>query len=671
MNVYTDLNNLPKFKNAAITIGSFDGVHHGHQRIIERVNQLAHQNDGESILITFHPHPRQVIYPKDKSLKLLTTIKEKTALMERFGIDNLVIVPFTVEFSQQSPDEYIEKFLVQKFSPKFIVIGYDHRFGLNRQGDVNFLKWYGPKNDYEVVEIEPQEVDDIAVSSTKIRTALENGNVQSANALLNHNFTLSGNVEQGQRIGHTIGFPTANLAIQDSYKLVPPNGIYAAYVFHNNEKHRAMLYIGNRPTLPDLPERTIEVNIFNFNKDIYGQHLKVELVEYIREDAKLDGLDALKNQLAVDKQKVLSVLKKKEANLTKVESSNSTHTETAIVVLNYNGKAFLQKFLANILKNKSTQHRFFLADNGSTDDSLTFVKQNFPSVEIIPLKENTGFAQGYNLALEKVTAKYYILLNSDIETTPNWIQPIIELMENDQSIGACQPKILDYNKKNFFEYAGASGGWMDFLGYPFCRGRIFNINEEDKSQYNDVQEIFWATGAAMVVRAELFKKLGGFDGDYFAHSEEIDLCWRMKRAGYKIMVEPKSQVYHVGGGTLNYQSTRKTYLNFRNSLFTIIKNEPGKKLLWLVPVRLLLDGIAGGLFLVQGKFGHIGSILKAHFSLYGSVFKIWNKRKHYNTLLQKVKIAAIPNFKGIYYRSIVWDFYIRGKRYFSELKIDN
>jgi len=314
MKVHTDLNDLPKFKNAAITIGSYDGVHHGHQQIIDRVNQLAKGIEGESILITFHPHPRQIIYPKDKSLQLLTTIEEKTALLERFGVDHLVIVPFTIEFSQQNPDEYIEKFLIEQFQPKYIVIGYDHRFGLNRQGDVNFLKWYSEKGGYEVIEIEPQEVDNIRVSSTKIRTALNGGKVANANELLHHTFTLSGKVVRGQRIGHTIGFPTANIQLSDAHKLIPPNGIYAAFAKYNDQRFKAMLYIGNRPTLPELTNRTIEVNIFDFNQDIYGEQLVIEIVSFIREDAKLDGLDALKEQLAKDKISALAALKKKTLN---------------------------------------------------------------------------------------------------------------------------------------------------------------------------------------------------------------------------------------------------------------------------------------------------------------------------------------------------------------------
>ena len=669
MNVYYNLNDLPKFKNSVITIGSFDGVHHGHQKIIERVNNLAKDIGGESILITFHPHPRVVIYPKDKSLKLLSSLEEKIALFEKYQLDNVVVVPFTVEFSQQSADEYIQKFLVEKFNPKFIVIGYDHRFGLNRQGDVNFLKFHGEQFDYKVVEIPQQEVADITVSSTKIRKALETGQVKAASELLNHNYSITGKVMHGLRIGHEIGFPTANIELTTSYKLVPPQGIYASYVNHKGKRYQSMLYIGHRPTIENHNERTIEVNIFDFNEDIYDEVINIEVIKFIRADEKFDGLEALKKQLFLDKENALAILSEIEsASLQEKKKLNINLTpDVALVILNYNGQKFLDQFLAKISTSNFPRLKIYVADNGSSDDSVNFVKANFPKVRVLQLGENTGFAQGYNLALQQITSDYFILLNSDMEITNNWITPIIELMEKDKSIAACQPKIKAYHQKDHFEYAGAAGGWLDSLGYPFCRGRLFDINEKDTGQYDDTQEIFWATGAALIVRAKLFIDIGGFDRDYFAHSEEIDLCWRLKRAGYKIMCVPESVVYHVGGGTLNYLSERKTYLNFRNSLYTIFKNEPRSKLFWLIPLRFLLDGLAAGLFLVQGKFKHIWAILKAHFSFYKNLIALIKKRNDYSDLVEKVKISSFANKKGMYKGSIVWQFYIKGKKYFSEL----
>ncbi len=225
-------------------------------------------------------------------------------------------------------------------------------------------------------------------------------------------------------------------------------------------------------------------------------------------------------------------------------------SKVAVVILNWNGKSFLEKFLPIVIKYSSSA-QIIVADNQSSDDSVSFLKQHFPEVRIIINPSNDGFSTGYNLALKQVEAEYYVLLNSDVEVTEKWIEPIMDLMDSNKQIAACQPKILDYNHKTTFEYAGAAGGFMDKYGYPFCRGRIFNSLEEDKGQYNNSTEVFWATGACMFVRAEAFWKVGGFDDDYFAHMEEIDVCWRMKNIGYQIYVEPKSLVYHVGGGTLN------------------------------------------------------------------------------------------------------------------------
>nr|MBP8033086.1 glycosyltransferase family 2 protein [Bacteroidia bacterium] len=246
-------------------------------------------------------------------------------------------------------------------------------------------------------------------------------------------------------------------------------------------------------------------------------------------------------------------------------------SKVAVVILNWNGKPFLEKFLPTVLQ-YSSGAQIIVADNQSSDDSVAFLKTQFPQVSVILNPSNDGFATGYNLALKQVKAEYYVLLNSDVEVTENWLQPIIKLMDENLKVAACQPKILDYNHPSKFEYAGAAGGFIDKYGYPFCRGRIFNVLEEDKAQYDTAKEVFWATGACMFVRAEAFWKVGGFDDDYFAHMEEIDVCWRMKNIGYQIYVEPSSKVYHVGGGTLNKLSPRKTFLNFRNNLTTLTKN---------------------------------------------------------------------------------------------------
>jgi riboflavin kinase/FMN adenylyltransferase len=306
MKVYKDLAALPRFRKAVITIGSYDGVHAGHQAIIQRINNIAKEIGGESIMITFHPHPRFVIRPDDP-FKLINTIDEKVALLEKYGVDNVIIVPFTKAFSQQTPEEYIKDFLVAKFQPNKIVIGYDHKFGNKRAGNIDLLKAYAPKFDFEVLEIEKQDVDTIVVSSTKIRKALHEGAVKKVGEWLNHPFVIQGKVVYGQQLGTKIGFPTANIEVADKHKLIPLEGIYAVKVKHFNDLYNGMLYIGNRPTLNGT-NQSIEVNIFDFDKNIYGDELTLELIERTRDDKKFDSLEGLQTQLAQDKIDSLKVL---------------------------------------------------------------------------------------------------------------------------------------------------------------------------------------------------------------------------------------------------------------------------------------------------------------------------------------------------------------------------
>jgi len=330
----------------------------------------------------------------------------------------------------------------------------------------------------------------------------------------------------------------------------------------------------------------------------------------------------------------------------------------AVVVLNWNGKAWLEKFLPTLVSN-SQEATVFVADNASTDDSVSFVKDNFPTVKIIVNATNGGYAKGYNDALKQILAEYFVLINSDIEVTTGWLSSIINLMDSDKQIAACQPKLLDYNNKTKFEYAGASGGFIDNLGYPFCRGRIFDSLEEDNGQYNDTVEVFWATGACLFVRAEYFNAIGGLDEDFFAHQEEIDLCWRLKNMDYKIMVEPKSVVYHVGGGTLNAGSPFKTHLNFRNNLFMLFKNLPTSALFTIIPTRLVLDSVAAFTFLNKEKgLQHVLAIAKAHFAFYFEIPKLMAKRqkiKQKNTLTGKVNYSILLKNK------------VNGIKWFSEL----
>lgn len=297
----------------------------------------------------------------------------------------------------------------------------------------------------------------------------------------------------------------------------------------------------------------------------------------------------------------------------------------AVVVLNWNGRKLLEEFLPSIIR-FSPEATIYVADNASTDDSISCLKSTFPSVKIIQNTDNFGFAKGYNQAMRFVEEEYYALVNSDIEVTENWLDPILEIFENQPETAIIQPKILDYKNKTLFEYAGAGGGFIDKYGYPFCRGRIFQSIEKDENQYNDEIEIFWASGACFFIRKEVFRRLKGFDEDFFAHQEEIDLCWRAFNLNYKVKYTGKSTVYHVGGATLKESNPHKTFLNFRNSLWMLLKNVPKRKLVQTMFVRLILDGIAGIQFALHGEFSHLLGILKAHTYFYLNIFKFLNKR---------------------------------------------
>lgn len=327
-------------------------------------------------------------------------------------------------------------------------------------------------------------------------------------------------------------------------------------------------------------------------------------------------------------------------------------SKVAIVILNYNGQRFLEKFLPSVIQNADACE-IIVADNASTDNSVPFMTQTYPEIRLIQLLYNSGFAGGYNEALKQIKATYYILLNSDIEVTPNWIAPVIELMDANPNIAACQPKIRDYHKPSYFEYAGAAGGYIDWLGYPFCRGRIFDTCEPDTGQYDDAREIFWATGACMFVRADVFHESGGFDAQFFAHMEEIDLCWRMKNAGYEIYYTPTSMVYHVGGGTLHKSNPRKTFLNYRNGLAMMYKNLPDNQLFSIIFMRLVLDGVSSIKFLLAGSFKDIWAILKAHFAFYA--------------MIPRLERTSPKPLKDIYPKSIVLAYFLKKKKTFGEL----
>jgi len=301
-------------------------------------------------------------------------------------------------------------------------------------------------------------------------------------------------------------------------------------------------------------------------------------------------------------------------------------TKVAVVILNYNGQEFLRKFLPPLIS-YSGQAKLIVADNDSTDDSVHLLKEKFPTIDLIQLEKNYGFAGGYNEALEQTEAEYFVIINSDVEVTPNWLDPLVNFLDTDEDYASVQPKIKSHTERTHFDYAGAAGGFVDAMGYPFCRGRIFQHTEEDNGQYDDTTDVDWTSGACMVVRSGVFKNLGGFEDDFFAHMEEIDLCWRIRSSGMKLACLPESTVYHVGGGTLARSSPFKTYLNFRNGLALLVKNMPANQLIWKLPFRLVLDGAAAVKFAIESSPSHLIAIAKAHFHFYWRLPRTLKKRK--------------------------------------------
>ena len=337
--------------------------------------------------------------------------------------------------------------------------------------------------------------------------------------------------------------------------------------------------------------------------------------------------------------------------------------KTAVVILNWNGLDFLKMFLANVLKfSAGPETAVWVADNGSSDGSLEWVKENFDRVRLLRLEKNHGFAGGYNRALGKIEARYYVLLNSDVEVTEGWLDPLMGYMDSNEDAASCQPKILSYKNPVFFEYAGAAGGFIDKYGFTFCRGRIFGNVEKDNGQYDNRAELFWTSGACMMVRAAAFNECGGFDDDFFAHMEEIDLCWRFGHKGYRLVCIPDSVVYHVGGGTLPYESPRKTYLNFRNNLFLLYKNLPERGFHTVLFIRKLLDGFAALIFASKGRFRTASAVIRAHVSYYRSLKRLREKRSHV------IKMKTRHNVDHIMNKSLVFEFYLKGRRTFSSLK---
>lgn len=331
----------------------------------------------------------------------------------------------------------------------------------------------------------------------------------------------------------------------------------------------------------------------------------------------------------------------------------------AVVILNWNGKKFLQQFLPSVLASTYSNYEVIVADNGSTDDSVTYLKEEYPSIRLIIFDTNLGFAKGYNEALKMVEADYYAILNSDVETEPGWLEPMVRLLESNSSIAACQPKLLLFADKIQFEYAGAAGGWMDKYGYPFAKGRVFDVMEKDNGQYDQEEPIFWASGAALFIRAKVFHEVGGFDEYFFAHQEEIDLCWRIQLAGYKIFSCPSSVVYHVGGGTLPKGNSKKTYLNFRNNRIMLSKNLTWSKKIRVIPVRYVLDGVSALKGLLAGDGGYFSAIIRAHIDF----IKWWFSYRK-KSVFPKTKNKPLD---GYLKKNVAWLYFVKKKKRFSDI----
>lgn len=335
----------------------------------------------------------------------------------------------------------------------------------------------------------------------------------------------------------------------------------------------------------------------------------------------------------------------------------------AIAILNWNGKALLEQFLPSITQ-YSDAAKIYVIDNASTDNSEAYVTEHWPTVRWIQNEGNGGYAKGYNDGLKHIEEPYAVLLNSDVEVSPSWLQPLVKAMETDHKLAAVQPKIKDLKNKNFFEYAGACGGYMDYLGYPFCRGRLFYELEEDSEQYENYEEVFWATGACVMVRTEVFKQVRGLNELLFAHMEEIDLCWRMKNAGYTIGCAPQSVVYHLGGGTLDKLNERKTFLNFRNNLIILFLNLPTAEAFTIIFSRLVLDGAAALKFLLDKQPKHFLAVLRAHFAFYGLFAKLAKQKK-------TTGLTPLKGLSGVYHKSLVEAFFLKKQKHFSDLDNDS
>ena len=525
-------------------------------------------------------------------------------------------------------------------------------FGKNRSGNYTLLKSYSDASHFSLEQINREDIAKLTISSSRIRGAISAGKMQEALTLLAEPFSIRGQVGHGEKVGTQIGFPTANIKIQHKHKIIPAIGVYACMVEVNKQQFKGMAYIGKRPTLNLGDELRIEVNIFDFSENIYGSDLTLLFYKKIRGDQRFDSLEELKQQLAKDKAATLQFF---------------SRPSMSVVVLNYNGEKYLQQFLPTLINNTTEGVRIIIADNNSSDNSKEIVTSISKNIDWISLDKNYGFAEGYNQALKQISTDYAIILNSDVEVSPGWDLALYEQLNKSEEIIACQPQILSFNEKDSYEHAGAAGGFIDRLGYVFCRGRILNTIEKINPAYEINTEIFWASGAAIAVRLEKFKALGGFDKDYFAHYEEIDFCWRAKRAGYKICYVSNSTVYHVGGGTLSYNNPRKIFLNFRNSLITLFKNNSGAEAWLKVFQRMCLDAPTALLFLSQLNVKAVIQIIRAHWSFITRIGYYLKRKRAFNKLIEKNSIGNNRAHIGQYKFLLPFQFYLRGKKYFKDL----
>jgi GT2 family glycosyltransferase len=342
-------------------------------------------------------------------------------------------------------------------------------------------------------------------------------------------------------------------------------------------------------------------------------------------------------------------------------SQPSEHPVVAVVILNWNGISYLERFLPFLNRSTYPNLKLYVADNGSTDDSVNWLQTHHPHIQVLTSKTNRGFAGGYNWAISQLNEELLVLLNSDIEVDPGWIEPVVQLFNQHQDVAAIQPKIMDFHRRDHFEYAGAAGGWMDRLGYPFSRGRVFDVLEKDHGQYDTIREIFWASGAAMFIRKSAFNQAGGFDEFFFAHQEEIDLCWRMQRLGWRLLVCPQSLVYHIGGGTLPKDNPRKVFLNFRNNLIMLYKNLSLAEACWILPGRFALDAISAYKNLFSMQSSYFFAVMRSHFAFLG--WMLFHQKRSVRLPANNTEVAL----KGLYQGSIVWQHFIRGKNSFSEI----